>query len=573
MNTAANVAVAAGVSGGTDLITIIGRIIDVFLGLLGIVFLVLLLYAGFLWMTAGGAAEQVEKAKGLIRNAVIGLVIITSAFAITTFVLNALTNATGGGIGGVSGTGSGGGVGGLLGASGSLGNGIIETHVPGRNATGVPRNTPIIITFKQPIDPSSFVQGWTESASSTLTGLNSDAVKIYRTRDGESAALATDKVRVRYTSDLKTFVLKPVDYLGSPTTNVGYTVTLKGGKSGIRLKDGSAAFGGAFGGGYTWPFEVSTAVDLTPPHVVAATPIELGSYSRNVVIQITFNEAVDPTAASGKTPNLEVVASDAGATVGSAVSGEFRVSNQYRTVEFVPDLKCGTNSCGKDVFCLPGKKTIRVTAKAATLDPTAKPQAQLTTSGYDGVVDVAGNSLDGNKNGDAEGPPTDNFTWTFGTTDDLKLTPPQIESTIPGVGPGMSSSVPLDQPVQAIFDTILQSSTVTTENARITAKGPGEKDPDTFWWTTGLKLLTSSGSDLSTVTGTSAVAAKSAVVISHRPYLPSGIGLDKLNFYNPSIGSGIQDSYQNCYNPARACGPGDGVNCCNGKPQSADCAF
>ena len=95
-------------------------------------------------MTAGGAPEKVESAKKTIRNAVIGLVIIASAWAITAFILNALVDATGGG--GVFGSGAGGI--GLVGSSGSLGAGIIEYHLPERNATDVPRNTPVIITFK-----------------------------------------------------------------------------------------------------------------------------------------------------------------------------------------------------------------------------------------------------------------------------------------------------------------------------------------------------------------------------------------------------------------------------------------
>ncbi len=547
------VAAAAGVATSADLITSIGRIINIFLGFLGVIFLVLLLYAGFLWMTAQGDPKTVEKAKNILKQAVIGLVIIASAWAITTFVLNALSGATSDGGTGITGVGIAPGARGLRGSSGSLGRGLIESHVPFRNATNVARNTSIVITFKEAMDPSSFIAGWTDAASTTVTGLNSDAVKIFRT--GESATLASDKARVRITSDFKTVIVKPVEYLGSPTVNVGYTVSLKGEKSGVRKKDGSSAFSGSFAGGYAWQFEVSTVVDLTPPTVISATPLEPGSYPRNAIIQITFSEAVDPTAVTGRTPNLEVVAESS--TSKTVVPGEFRISNQYQTVEFLPDVKCGTNSCGRDIFCLPGKKTIRVTAKAAPLDPKNTPQAQLTTSGYDGVVDLAGNSLDGNKKGGAEGPPTDTFVWSFGTTDDLKLSPPQIESTIPIVGPGTSSNVPLDQSVQAVFDTILQGSTVNTENAQIAARGPGEKDPDTFWWSARLKFLDT----------------KTTLFIDHRPYLPSGSSVATLNYYNPSLSSGIQDQYQNCYNPAGKCAVGTGPNCCNGKPQKAECAF
>jgi hypothetical protein len=227
------------------------------------------------------------------------------------------------------------------------------------------------------------------------------------------------------------------------------------------------------------------------------------------------------------------------------------------------------------VFCLPGNKTIRVTAKAATVDPSAPPQAQLTTSGYDGVVDLVGNSLDGNANGVGDGPlGGDNYIWSFGTSDVLKLTPPQIQQTTPSWETGKSSNVPLDQPVSAVFDSVLQSSTVNTANVSIETSGPGEKDPDTFWWIAGIQLLTSSGVDVTTVTSSPAIAEKSAIIIKHRTYLPSGTGIDKLNFYNPMITSGVQDAYQNCFNPARACGTGDGgPNCCSGVSRTSACPF
>ncbi len=64
------------------------------LALIGIVFVVLILYAGFLWMTAGGEEEKTGKAKKLITNGVVGLVIVLSAYAITGFVISNLVGAT-----------------------------------------------------------------------------------------------------------------------------------------------------------------------------------------------------------------------------------------------------------------------------------------------------------------------------------------------------------------------------------------------------------------------------------------------------------------------------------------------
>jgi len=60
------------------------------LTLLGFVFVVLTLYAGFLWMTAGGDEANIEKAKGILTAAVIGLAIILFSYSITLFVFKVL---------------------------------------------------------------------------------------------------------------------------------------------------------------------------------------------------------------------------------------------------------------------------------------------------------------------------------------------------------------------------------------------------------------------------------------------------------------------------------------------------
>ena len=67
--------------------TVAGGIIKIFLSILAVIFIILMLYAGYLWMTARGNEEQVTKAKELITSAVIGLVIVIAAYAITYFAL------------------------------------------------------------------------------------------------------------------------------------------------------------------------------------------------------------------------------------------------------------------------------------------------------------------------------------------------------------------------------------------------------------------------------------------------------------------------------------------------------
>ena len=72
----------------------IGGIIRTILGLLGVILVVIVVYAGFLWMTAGGDPEQVKKSKAWLTNAIIGLIIILAAYAITDFVILKVFEAT-----------------------------------------------------------------------------------------------------------------------------------------------------------------------------------------------------------------------------------------------------------------------------------------------------------------------------------------------------------------------------------------------------------------------------------------------------------------------------------------------
>ncbi len=84
----------AGIGAATPLPVIIGNIINVVLGFLGIVLLFYLIYGGFKWMTSGGSEDGVKQAKTMIQNAIIGLVIIVSSYAISTFVLGQLLVVT-----------------------------------------------------------------------------------------------------------------------------------------------------------------------------------------------------------------------------------------------------------------------------------------------------------------------------------------------------------------------------------------------------------------------------------------------------------------------------------------------
>ena len=88
------VAVGTGNTAQKGLPELIGNIINVVLSALGIFFVVVVVYAGFLYLSAGGEEEKVKKAKKLLSQSVIGIVIILLAFAISSFVIGSLANVT-----------------------------------------------------------------------------------------------------------------------------------------------------------------------------------------------------------------------------------------------------------------------------------------------------------------------------------------------------------------------------------------------------------------------------------------------------------------------------------------------
>ncbi|MBU2542348.1 hypothetical protein KJ785_02200, partial [Patescibacteria group bacterium] len=80
--------------GSDDIRLTIAKIIRAVLGLLGIIAIGIMLYGGFIYMTAGGNEERIGTAKKILINGVIGLVIILSSFSIAQFLINKLSQAT-----------------------------------------------------------------------------------------------------------------------------------------------------------------------------------------------------------------------------------------------------------------------------------------------------------------------------------------------------------------------------------------------------------------------------------------------------------------------------------------------
>lgn len=82
-------------SSTADLPTLIGRLIGVLLGILGIILVVYIIQAGIMYMTAAGDPAKVDKAKKMITQAVVGMIIIVAAYTISDFVIKQIMTTQG----------------------------------------------------------------------------------------------------------------------------------------------------------------------------------------------------------------------------------------------------------------------------------------------------------------------------------------------------------------------------------------------------------------------------------------------------------------------------------------------
>ncbi len=472
----------------TDIRLIIANIIKVALSLIGIIMVILMLYGGFLWMTAGGNEEQIGKAKKVLINAVIGLIIILSAYSIVLFVMKMLGIDVG--------TGNGPQYGSPytqhLSGSGALGR-TVKDHYPERDQKDVARNAKIIITFFKPVLPSSFIEDKTEgSAANKIYGncktgmqswvndcdrvktvggkLSDNIINIKETKTGksiEAAAIVATTNTINGITGVYTIVIRPLTdtqsssggYLGSATEKIDYTVYL--GKE-ILLDDpanpNSPAFKKEISGddNYNWRFITDTKLDTTPPYIKSVYPGNNDSTAKNTVIQVDFNEAMDPTGIQGsfssssaayyvvRGNNIYLVASSS-----QVPQGSFDLSNGYRTLEFTSTKVCGKNACGKDIYCLPVCDKVGATCSEDKYDMLLRTGTTINSTTFEsipftGFMDVCGNALDSNINnkidiasGTMGNFPIyrgfDNYNWDFTVKDEIDSTSPYLRQVIPGL--------------------------------------------------------------------------------------------------------------------------------------------
>ncbi len=567
--------------GTASLGQIIAKIIRVFFGILAVVALGLTIFGGFKWMTAAGDEKKVGEAKDILKNGVIGLTIIFSAFGISEFVMSKLFNSAGlknnGGILSGDTNGENALLSGYNGAS-AMGT-IVQWHDPVRDAINVSRASVIQVKFKFPIEVASLIDGTSKDVQKkdgvVISGpLKAGSVLIYPTALTESEALKPDQVWVTVVADGTDtmFVFDPVPFLGSASQNTLYTVKLA--SSITRQQPAGASAFSSFSGGYSWQFTVGTKIDTTPPTLVSIVPVAGGTYDRNITVQLTFSEPLNLASAVGlfdpaKNKTFQNIVAAVNA---QPIAGVWRAGDGFNIIEFTTLNKCATNSCGQDVFCLPASSSIEVRAKSAILLKNAAgviENAQLDPKfGYSGVADTSNNALDGGgknsekpwslaQGGTPHGTPDDDFFMNFTTTDATKTNAPSIISLEPKFYASAKSDPIFDvkSPVTATFDTVMKMTTF--DDVALRAKNPKAQSG---YWKMGANIKTTINKVEQTVT---------KLTIDH-------VNFAKNSAYAASVPSSVQDIYQNCFLPAGglqcAPDPKSGLySCCNGVAAGQAC--
>ena len=261
----------------TNPLTVAARIINIFLLILGIVAVGLIILAGFKWMTSGGNEEKIDSAKRILKGAIIGLAIVLASWGIVSFIFSQLINNITGGNNNTSslrtGVGSG---------FGAIGSCTVEAVYPEPEQKDVPRNSAIMVTFKEEIKLETICVDASDNPCACDGGscnkINSNNILIYETAVGEDPTTNLKNVNVEVDALHQSFVFVPQTYLGNDVANVGYTVNLT---NDIQNSQGDPIFSTCSADYLKWQFEVNNQLDLTPPQVVSAGVFPLPDNSKD----------------------------------------------------------------------------------------------------------------------------------------------------------------------------------------------------------------------------------------------------------------------------------------------------
>lgn len=253
--------------GNPDIREVIAGIIKIFLSLLGIIALVIMLYGGFLYMTAGGDVEKVTRAKKLIAQAVIGLIIILSAYGITSFVLRQLEVATGIGTTGGGGPGGGGGAGGLP------PDAFVVKGIAPQGKINI-RNVVVRITFSRNVDQASVQQNVTIKKQADLSDVAGKFTVVDR-----SVEFVPDADCPAPNNDRKCF-----------DSDTQFVVDIS---TSLTSLDGKSLICGLGGSSCRAVFITGNLIDVEPPKVNITNPIDGQSVSADAQVLLESTSTDD----------------------------------------------------------------------------------------------------------------------------------------------------------------------------------------------------------------------------------------------------------------------------------------
>ena len=368
----------------------IGQILGTLAALGAVAFLV------FSAMKFNETADQIQESEQWKKKMVIsggiagGCILLVIVLSIIFGALSGQVQReeSGGGGGEIGGKGEG------LAGRGAQGARIVG-HYPQKNEKNVPRNTAIFVTFAEAVDPASIIE--------STKKIKRSVIKIVEISSSSAPAISASAEFDQTHTILR---LIPDDFLGKPNKKTRYSASIT---VLVQKVSGEPLLAKP----YIWEFEVSGVIDTAPPFIETALPLlqtgeQKESTPMNSLIQITFNEAVDPSIVTKD--KIEII----DAKTSKKIPGGLILGNNYRTVTFYAKEKCGKNTCSDDVSCLPKDIQIKVTAKSADiLTPRNAQSPNRAKFPYTGIVDTCGNAFDGGgengvqKNGKSDGPQTE----------------------------------------------------------------------------------------------------------------------------------------------------------------------
>ncbi|MBI5077236.1 hypothetical protein HZB94_02555 [Candidatus Falkowbacteria bacterium] len=588
---------------------IVARFIKWFLGIIGAIAFIIVLYGGYTYMTSAGDPEKVRKAEAILKNGVIGLIIIFAAYSITVFVFNMLSVKEPSGTG-LTTAGSGQLAGSPYGLSKGAFGTVIQSQYPLPEQTGVPRNTMILVTFKAPFAIDSLIDVSKNgdcpkddkgALIKNCGAIKTAAFRVYQCADMLKEKYSDDKNATCFnkeifdladesklvsgygivTEDSKTIIFNPYgdskeQHLGNEFEDVPYIVYLTGK---IMRQDNPAK--SIFTTQYPdhkWRFTTSTILDLTPPKVSSVVPANVvypikcpgvgcadvdssGKVYLNQMVYIHFNEPVIPpltqtqdcTIADDDNEAQLVNNKKIGSCLTMHVPGKWKVGiNGYQTIQFIPTTPCEgveKNSCGNPVYCLPANSQLIGKALAAKI------VGGVSMPGT-GIMDMAANSLDGNGNGKSDGPgPIDADPNNKDAMLDSYFWDFITGDKLDLIAPWVTSLEPnnntagitdVNLPLSAMFSESVDAYSVDTEIKLTGYNSDGKQFDGWFDPNLGKEVITEKVGDKEV---SSEKVLDNKAVISHGPFEEYIEGPSPL--YTPVIGSEVKDTRQNCFSPTK----------------------